>query len=77
MKQYRELTLFLSLFLGIYATPVLAEDRSPLAPLDKGGTRVEVPLNKEGTALKVPLNKEGTALKVPLAKGRNCAQSPP
>ncbi len=51
------------------------KSRSPLTPLNKGGTRntLKTPLNKGGTrnTLKIPLNKGGTrnTLKVPLIKG--------
>ncbi len=53
----------------------VAESRSPLTPLNKGGTRdiLKVSLIKGGTRdiLKVPLNQGGTRniLKVPLVKG--------
>ncbi|TAG73329.1 MAG: hypothetical protein EAZ23_10610 [Oscillatoriales cyanobacterium] len=53
----------------------VAESRSPLTPLNQGGTRdiLKVPLNQGGTRdiLKVPLNQGGTRdiLKVPLIKG--------
>jgi iron complex outermembrane recepter protein len=64
MGKYQGL-LFLGMFLGSWATPVLAESdrteesRSPLAPLKKGGTGLKVPLDKGRTALKVPLEKGG------------------
>ncbi|MEN9521102.1 MAG: hypothetical protein RLZZ381_3690, partial [Cyanobacteriota bacterium] len=64
MGKYQGL-LFLGMFLGSWATPVLAESdrteesRSPLAPLFKGGTGLKVPLDKGRTALKVPLEKGG------------------
>jgi iron complex outermembrane recepter protein len=62
MAKYQGLLLFFGLYLGSWATPALAksdrvETRSPLAPLEKGGTRLEVPLDKKRTALKVPLKK--------------------
>jgi hypothetical protein len=45
---------------GVYNTsPVelIRRSRSPLAPLKKGGTGLEVPLKKGGTGLEVPLKK--------------------
>jgi hypothetical protein len=50
--------------------------RSPLAPLEKGGTRLKVSLFKEGNRLKVPLFKEGNILKVSLFKEGNRLKVP-
>jgi hypothetical protein len=68
--------VWFSLFGLLVAPTALAESRSPLAPLEKGGTGFKVPLDKGGTALKVPLDKGGTALKVPLDKEETALKVP-
>jgi iron complex outermembrane recepter protein len=49
--------IWFGLFGLLVAPTALAESRSPLAPLEKRGTRMKVPLDKGETALKVPLKK--------------------
>ena len=51
------------------ATAYTQIEGSPLAPLKKGGTGVQVPLKNEGTGVQVPLKNEGTGVQVPLQTG--------